>query len=150
MPGNSNNGGKIGIAFAALPVGYAAARVLQGLPRHGVHARHRPRILRVPVLLGFAYVGMGYLSWTLGTLILGDVRGPLAGSQVIAVPLTASFIMAAWDLATDPIWSTVMHGWIWPKGGAYFGVPVSNSWAGISRLRDIPVVRALSAGATKL
>jgi putative membrane protein len=34
--------------------------------------------------------------------------------------------MVAWDLSMDPVWSTVMHSWIWLQGGAYFGVPVSN------------------------
>jgi putative membrane protein len=78
-----------------------------------------PRILHVPILLGLAYVGMGYLSWTLGLLILRGVR-------VLTVPLAASFIMVAWDLSMDPVWSTIMHSWIWPRGGVYCGVPVSN------------------------
>ncbi|HXR16746.1 MAG TPA: carotenoid biosynthesis protein [Terriglobales bacterium] len=26
----------------------------------------------------------------------------------------------------DPVWSTILHLWIWRDGGAYFGVPVSN------------------------
>jgi uncharacterized membrane protein len=85
-----------------------------------------PRVFHVPVLLGLAYVGMGYLSWTLGSLILGGMRGSLAGSRVFTVALVAGFIMTAWDLSMDPVWSTLMHGWIWLQGGAYFGVPVSN------------------------
>ena len=28
--------------------------------------------------------------------------------------------------AMDPVWGTVLHAWIWVKGGAYFGVPASN------------------------
>jgi uncharacterized membrane protein len=85
-----------------------------------------PKIFQVPVLLGLAYVGMAYLSWIIGTLILGDSRGPLVGSRVITLPLVASFIMVAWDLSQDPVWSTILHAWIWQQGGAYFGVPVSN------------------------
>jgi uncharacterized membrane protein len=84
------------------------------------------RVLRVPILLGLAYVGMGYLSWTLGGLILGGTHRPLSGSRIVTVPLAASFVMVAWDLAMDPVWSTILHGWIWLQGGAYFGVPVSN------------------------
>jgi putative membrane protein len=40
--------------------------------------------------------------------------------------------MTAWDLAQDPVWATVLHGWIWLYGGAWFGVPVSNylGWLG--------------------
>jgi putative membrane protein len=85
-----------------------------------------PKLFRVPVLLGLAYVGMGYLSWTLGSLILGGIRNPLRGSRVVTLPLIAGFIMVAWDLSNDPIWSTIEHAWIWRNGGAYFGVPVVN------------------------
>jgi uncharacterized membrane protein len=85
-----------------------------------------PRLFRVPVLLGLAYVGMGYLSWTLARVILRETRRPLLGLRVWMLPLLASFIMVAWDLSMDPIWSTMLRGWIWLDGGAYFGVPVSN------------------------
>jgi hypothetical protein len=85
-----------------------------------------PRLFGVPILLGLAYVGMGYLSWTLARVMLRETRRPLSGVRVLTLPMLASFIMVAWDLAMDPIWSTMLHGWIWLKGGAYFGVPVSN------------------------
>jgi len=84
------------------------------------------KIFHVPVLLGVAYVGMGYLSWTLGTLIVGNARGPLKGFRVIELPIVASLAMVGWDLSMDPVWSTVLRAWIWHDGGPYFGVPVSN------------------------
>jgi uncharacterized membrane protein len=85
-----------------------------------------PKVLQVPILLGLAYTGMGYLSWTLGRLILGDLREPLSGSRVVTRPLVAAFVMVAWDLSMDPIWSNFVHGWTWREGGSYYGVPVSN------------------------
>ena len=85
-----------------------------------------PKILEVPVFLGLAYVGMAYISWTLARLILGVAQRPLAGAQVTIVPLTAAIIMVAWDVCMDPIWSTILHAWIWLRGGSYFGVPLSN------------------------
>jgi uncharacterized membrane protein len=86
-----------------------------------------PKILVVPVLLALAYVGMAYLSWTLALLILRQSSNSvLAGSRAVTVPLIASFIMVAWDVAMDPVWSTVLHAWIWRDGGIYFGVPISN------------------------
>jgi len=85
-----------------------------------------PKLLRVPVLLGLAYVGMGYLSWTLACMILRETGRPLSGSRVFTLHLLASFVMVAWDLSMDAVWSTLVHGWIWLRGGAYFGVPVSN------------------------
>jgi len=85
-----------------------------------------PKIFVVPVFLGLAYVGMAYLSWTLGRVILGGARSPLAGARLVAAPLVAALIMVAWDFSMEPVWSTVLHGWVWVEGGAYFGVPVSN------------------------
>ncbi len=91
-----------------------------------------PKLFAVPVFLGLAYVGMAYLSWILARLILG-FGDPLVGSRIVTLPLTAAFIMVAWDLAMDPIWGTVLHAWIWVRGGAYFAFPSATSWAGISR-----------------
>ena len=85
-----------------------------------------PKLFVVPIFLGLAYLGMAYLSWTLARVILGGTRSPVAGVRVVTLPLVAAFIMVAWDLSMDPVWSTVVHAWIWRKGGAYFGVPVSN------------------------
>ena len=85
-----------------------------------------PKLFAVPILLGLAYLGMAYLSWTLARLILGNMQSPLKGSRVVTVPLVAAFIMVAWDFSQDPVWSTILHLWIWPRGGPYFGVPISN------------------------
>ena len=91
-----------------------------------------PKLLHVPVLLGLAYIGMAYVSWTLARLIVGNRSAPVAAAQVLTLPLAASFIMVAWDLAQDPVWATVLHGWVWRDGGHWFGVPVSNylGWYG--------------------
>jgi len=84
-----------------------------------------PKLLVVPIMLGLAYTGMAYLSWTLARLILRELRN-LDGANVLFVPLLASCIMVAWDFSMDPIWATVLHGWIWLQGGVYFGVPATN------------------------
>jgi uncharacterized membrane protein len=85
-----------------------------------------PKVLAVPIMLGLAYVGMAYLSWSLALLILGDVEKPLAGRQVVIRPLVAALIMVAWDFSMDPVWATILRAWVWTRGGAYFGVPFSN------------------------
>lgn len=85
-----------------------------------------PRLFHVPLLLGLAYVGMSYVSWTVARMILGRPEAPVRGLRTIALPLLASFIMTAWDLAQDPVWSTVLHCWVWVDGGQWFGVPISN------------------------
>ena len=91
-----------------------------------------PKLFQVPVLLGLAYIGMAYVSLILACLIVGKSAPPAATSRLLPVPLVASFIMVAWDLAQDPVWATALHGWVWRDGGPWFGVPVSNylGWYG--------------------
>ncbi len=85
-----------------------------------------PKLFHVPILVGSAYAWMGYLSWTLGRVILGNLRSPLVGTRVITLPLVAAFIMIAWDFANDPVWANLDRLWVWQDRGAYFGVPVTN------------------------
>jgi uncharacterized membrane protein len=108
--------------------------VLTGFPfgHYYFTAGMGPKLFLVPILMGPAYVGMGYVSWTLGCLMVAGPRGsttkwgPGSGLRVVTVPLAASFAMVAWNLTMDPALSTVGHYWIWKQGGAYFGVPVTN------------------------
>jgi len=85
-----------------------------------------PKLFHVPILLGCAYIGMAYVSFILARIILGPIDPASTGAQPLALPFAASFIMVAWDVAQDPVWATVLHGWIWRDGGPWFGVPVSN------------------------
>ncbi len=91
-----------------------------------------PKLFHVPVLLGLAYIGMSYVSWSLARLIVSPSDARVTGVRILLLPFVASFIMVAWDLAQDPVWSTVLHGWVWVDGGRWFGVPVSNylGWYG--------------------
>jgi putative membrane protein len=90
-----------------------------------------PQLFHLPILLALAYLGIGYVSWILAVLILGDEE-PLRGGRLFALPLLASCIMLAWDIAMDPVWALLARAWVWRDGGAYFGVPLSNfaGWFG--------------------
>src|SRR5258706_6963263 len=86
-----------------------------------------PKLFLVPILIGPAYLGTGYLAWMLARVILGATEQQrLPGHFIFTIPLLASFIMVSWDLSFDPIASTINHNWIWEQGGNYFGVPFSN------------------------
>jgi len=85
-----------------------------------------PKLFLVPLLIGPAYFGMGYLSWTLARAILGDEDTGLSGLLSFVTPVIASFIMVSWDLTIDPMMSTINGSWVWHNGGSYFGVPLSN------------------------
>jgi len=84
------------------------------------------KLFLVPMLIGPAYFGTGYLAWVLGTVLIGDVRSRGSAFTTLAVPFIASFLMVAWDLSMDPTNSTIRHSWIWQQGGGYFGVPLTN------------------------
>ena len=103
-----------------------------------------PKLFHVPVFLGLAYVGMGYVSWVLADIILGESS---ATARVVRVPALAALIMTSWDLSQDPVWSTVLHLWTWIKGGAYFGVPWSNFFGWLLTTSVIYLCFALMCGA---
>ena len=84
------------------------------------------KLFLVPVSISLAYFGMGYLSWMLARVVLGNVEQRMAGHFIYTVPLLAGFLMVSWDLTFDPIASTILHSWIWQQGGSYYGVPFSN------------------------
>ncbi|MGE5151326.1 MAG: carotenoid biosynthesis protein [Rhodospirillaceae bacterium] len=84
-----------------------------------------PKLFLVPLLIGPAYFGTGYLSWVLANVLLDtDARRDLKAT--IAVPVVGTFLMVAWDVCLDPGSSTFAKIWIWERGGEYFGVPVVN------------------------
>ncbi len=85
-----------------------------------------PKLFLVPILIGPAYLGTGYLAWTIARVISGATHSRLSGHLTFTVPLLAAFMMVSWDLSFDPIYSTINHSWIWLDGGSYFGVPFSN------------------------
>ncbi len=84
-----------------------------------------PKLFLVPLLIGPAYFGTGYLSWVMASLLLGTDRRRDAAA-VVLTPVVATFIMVGWDVCLDPQSSTIAKIWIWEQGGSYFGVPVSN------------------------
>jgi len=85
-----------------------------------------PKLFHVPILLGLAYIGMGYISWIVGSVILDPPGAPACGSRIWTRPLFAAFLMVAWDLSQEPVWANLVRAWVWRDGGPYFGVPVSN------------------------
>lgn len=85
-----------------------------------------PRLLQVPLIIMFAYFATGYSSWILSQILLRQYAQPLSEKNLFLSPLLAAFIMVIWDLCIDPLCSTVASLWIWPQGGAYYGVPLQN------------------------
>jgi uncharacterized membrane protein len=81
---------------------------------------------QVPVLIPTAWFMMLYPSWKIAgqlTTML-KLRTTKIPQRALRVVLGAA-AMTAWDLSLDPRW--VADGaWVWPHGGIYFGIPLSN------------------------
>lgn len=84
----------------------------------------QPQVVGVPVVVALAWAGMGLPAWA----VAGRLVRPVAARVAVgAVALTG------WDLFLDP--QMVAEGyWVWPGGGAYRGIPVSNfaGWLAVS------------------
>lgn len=85
-----------------------------------------PKLFQVPLIVGPSFFAGCYLAWTLANALLGEPRGRNDRWWTLAVPIVAAFIVVAWDLCQDPLGATVDKRWIYPHGGAFFGVPLSN------------------------
>jgi uncharacterized membrane protein len=83
-----------------------------------------PKLFGLPILLSLAWLGLGYISWVLASLIVG--AAPRTRTGTFVTPFVAACVMTAWDLAMDPVWSHIDHAWIWRDGGAWFGVPIAS------------------------
>ena len=80
----------------------------------------------VPVAIMPAYFSMGFISWTIATILHSKTDNSIKGSELFSMPLTAAFIMSSWDMTGDPQWSSIIGRWTWFDGGEYFGVPFTN------------------------
>lgn len=97
-----------------------------GFPFGFYHYSPTLGFLTVPLIIIFAYFSIGYLSWMLSHVLVGQYAEKLEGKQMFIVPFIAAFLMVMWDLTIDPISSTLQGLWVWTTPGAYFGVPISN------------------------
>jgi uncharacterized membrane protein len=84
------------------------------------------KLFLVPVTIGGAYFGAGYLAWVVALSLVGRAGRAFDGYARWAVPAVAAGVMSSWDFMLDPIASTIDKWWVWEQGGGYFGVPFSN------------------------
>ena len=107
---------------------FETVSILTGFPFGRFHYTDLlgPKLFMVPWVIGPSYFAIGYLSWTLATVLLGDRGRRAEPLTVFAVPLIGAFLMAGWDACFDPEYSTVDRLWIWETAGGYFGVPLVN------------------------
>ena len=103
-------------ALTGFPYGRYVFLVERDLPHVGV----------IPPIVGPLYFGMGYASWVIANVLLGERMARPSRFGLLALPLLSAFVMTQWDVVMDPEGSTLDKAWIWLDGGGYFGVPLSN------------------------
>ena len=120
--------------MAFLGIGFLVSNIMENLSiltgfpfgHYYYTANLGPKLFLVPLLIGPAYFGTGYVAWTLANVILDEPDRRRDITSLVGLPVVAAFIMTSWDVCFDPILSTVAHDWIWRNGGGYFGVPLVN------------------------
>src|SRR6266496_4843064 len=93
-----------------------------------------PKLFLVPLVIGPAYFGTGYLAWVLSTVLIGDVRPEASAFTTFAVPFMASFMMVAWDLGIEirPAQRSGISG-SGSKAVATLACRSQTTWGGSSR-----------------
>jgi uncharacterized membrane protein len=79
----------------------------------------------VPLLIPVAWFMMTYPSYVIVRYIVPKIQKAWLWRLYLAT--IGALIMTAWDLALDPLMVAGGH-WVWEQPGAYFGVPLQNSW----------------------
>ena len=105
----------LGVNFGFLYGSYYYAELLNG-----------PLVLGVPPMAMLIYFVLGYTCLIMGRAVVGGLSTNVIGMRLIGVAIFAALAMTTHDLSTDPSQSTVKGLWVWPHGGAYFGVPLQN------------------------
>jgi uncharacterized membrane protein len=85
-----------------------------------------PLVLGVPPMAMLIYFSLGYASFIMGRAVVGGLSNRVSGVRWIGVAIFAALAMTTHDFSNDPFQSTVRGLWVWPNGGAYFGVPLQN------------------------
>ncbi|HEU5334047.1 MAG TPA: carotenoid biosynthesis protein [Actinocrinis sp.] len=130
--------------------------ITTGFPFGTYHHTTGPKLFEVPVTVGPTYFAISYVAWQVAELLV-----PRSVSRRWIVPAVAAALATMYDLTIDPVASTVVGLWVWPRGGGFFGVPVSNflGWLvsvfvvlvvfGLSQHRDMPRATRPATGAER-
>ena len=105
----------LGVNFAFLYGPYHYAVLVSG-----------PKVLGVPPMAMLVYFPLGYICFLMGRIVVGGLSSKVTGFRLLGVAIFSGLAMTTHDFTNDPFMSTVKGLWVWPNGGAYFGVPLQN------------------------
>lgn len=128
----------LGVNFAFLYGPYHYADLLSG-----------PLVLGVPPMAMLIYFPLGYACFIMGRAIVGGLSTKVSGMRLLGVAIFAGLAMTTHDFSNDPFMSTVKGIWVWPNGGAYFGVPLQNFIGWFVLTSFFSIIVGLIANGTK-
>lgn len=95
--------------------------ITTGFPFGTYHHTTGPKLFEVPVTVGPTYFAISYVAWQVAESLVSAGR-----DRRWFVAAVAAVLATMYDLTIDPVASTVLGLWVWPRGGGYFGVPFTN------------------------
>jgi putative membrane protein len=117
----------IGIG-AVVSLFYESLSIATGFPYSGYHYTEilGPKLMGFPIMVMVGYGILSYIFWATAETLISQFNNQLRGANIVFVPVLAAFLFTSWDLALDPIGSTVSKAYIWDLHGSYFGIPFQN------------------------
>jgi putative membrane protein len=104
-----------------------ACSIATGFP-FGFYVHHLPgpKPLGVPLPVPVSYFVFGWFAWTLARVVVRDDPTNAGPRHRFTTPLVATFILAGYDLAFDPIGASVLDLYTYRHPSGLNGVPLSN------------------------
>lgn len=99
----------------------------------------QPQLAHVPLLIPIAWMMVLPSAWAIAMLVNARVQ-PRKRLRLPFIAALSALALTAWDFGLDP--QMVGWGlWVWPNGGLYFGIPLSNfaGWFGTAFIGTIAV-----------
>jgi uncharacterized membrane protein len=95
-----------------------------GFYTHNMQTPFKPLGVPIPVVLGYAV--LGWLAWSVTRVLVRNHPSDAGGLNTLLTPMVATFVLAGYDYAYDPIGATVLGMWTYLHPSGTFGVPLTN------------------------
>lgn len=119
------------ILFIAISTGVGLFMEIIGVKTGWIFGKYKytddtgPKIFGlVPVFIPLWWCVIGYMSLSMTKLILINYQIDATPYRLVLILLSA-ILVTLWDVLADPL-AIDEGGWIWEKGGRFYGIPFSN------------------------